>query len=77
MNKYTQRAQDYYAIIIEERDIEQRNKCLLTMALKQYGGGDNKERCKLLGHIFCYCPSCIKHPTCKRCRLFTDNGNYL
>ncbi len=77
MNKYTQRAEDYYAIIIEGKEIKKRNECLLSTALKQYGGGDNKKKCELLGHIFCYCSHCIRHPTCRRCRLYMENGHYL
>ena len=77
MNKYTQRAQDYYTIIVEEKEIKKRNECLLTMALKQYGSGNNKWKCEILSHIFCYCPTCIKFPVCRRCRLMTNNGRYL
>ena len=53
------------------------NDCKLKTCLKDYGGGDNKFRCEIQGHIYCYCDHCAEHPTCLRCRLFMQTGQYL
>ena len=73
MNKYTERAERYYQVMIEEQEVE----CKLTTCLQRYGGGDNKRECFSKGHVFCDCKHCIKNPTCLRCRLFMNNGDYL
>lgn len=57
--------------------IEKVNDCKLKTCLKDYGGGDNKFRCEIQGHTYCYCDHCAEHPTCLRCRLFMETGQYL
>ncbi len=74
MNKYTQKAEEYW-------NIKEKNKyvdCKLKTALEEFGGGNNRLDCERdAKHIFCNCDHCIKHPTCRRCRLFFETGNYL
>ena len=53
------------------------NDCKLKTCLLEYGGGDNKIQCEFKGHIYCYCDHCAEHPTCLRCRLFMQTGQYL
>lgn len=67
----------YCGLIRDEREEEEKNECKLKTCLEKYGGGDNKYECYLNGHIYCYCDHCAKHPTCLRCRLFTETGRYL
>lgn len=76
MNKYTERAETYWKTQYDNQNISRKN-CELKTCLEKYGGGDNKEKCEFLYHVFCHCPHCIKHPTCLRCRLFMENGHYL
>lgn len=38
---------------------------------------NSKYLCQVLGHSFCNCEHCTKHPCCIRCSLYIQSGRYL